>query len=231
MKVHCNSEYEKAAMQKSENSLSKANEDSIVWELIKAGDSKAFEKVFRLHYSSLLNYGMRFNKDEEEIKDCIQTLFLTIWERKGHLGSSDSIRNYLLASLRRLILKRLKDSIRFVDFEGDNLDFQIELSIEASLIHSQTFTENTGLLKKAIEGLPSRQKEALYLKFYDERSFAEIALIMNVSTRAVYKLIYKALESLNKELAPHATREAFYVELSLVFASSAISLVSAGSLS
>jgi len=198
-----------------------------LWNLLKEGNDVAFEKIFKLYYPSLLNYGLRFNKDEEEIKDCIQILFLTIWERKQFLGSLESIRNYLLASLRRLILKRKKTTPLFVglesgdaDSESDESSFHIELSVEVKMIQDQTLRENIAFLQNAIQNLPDRQKEALYLKFYNNQSFADIAAVMDISTRAVYKLIYKALDALNRDLAPHTKNVPFVINvfLSLIFA-------------
>lgn len=173
-----------------------------LWDMLRAGSGEAFEQIFRHYYPSLLNYGLRFNKDDEEVKDCIQILFMNIWERKAFLGNSDSIRNYLLASLRRLILRRAKANPMTIALDDDDSIFHVELSAEMKMIHDQTLKENVISLQNAIQNLPARQKEALYLRFYNDQSFGEIALIMNISTRAVYKLIYKALDALNEELAP-----------------------------
>ncbi|WP_220466303.1 RNA polymerase sigma factor [Dyadobacter psychrotolerans] len=188
-----------------------------LWDSLKAGNYSAFEKIFKLNYPSLFNYGLRFNQDEDEVKDCIQILFLNIWERKEFLGSSDSIRNYLMASLRRLILKRLKSNSIFVELGAENPEFHIELSAESQMIYDQTLTENNNLLQDAIQNLPDRQKEALYLKFYNDRSFADIAAIMNISTRAVYKLIYKALDSLNEELVLQSDKASFLIGSFILF--------------
>ena len=201
---------------------SENREGDLLWNSLKEGSYTAFEKIFKSYYPSLLSYGLRFNKDEEEIKDCIQILFLNIWERKEFLGSSDSIRNYLLASLRRLILKRIKKSIPFVELDFDDANFHIELSFESQMIHDQTLRENIIFLQNAIQNLPDRQKEALYLKFYNDQSFADIAAVMNITTRAVYKLIYKALDSLNEELAPQTKNVPFVLStfLSLIYSAS-----------
>lgn len=184
-----------------------------LWDMLRAGSGEAFEQIFRHYYPSLLNYGLRFNKDEEEVKDCIQILFMNIWERRAFLGNSDSIRNYLLASLRRLILKRAKANPLTIALDDDDSLFHVELSVEMKMIHDQTLKENVISLQRAIQNLPARQKEALYLRFYNDQSFGEIALIMNISTRAVYKLIYKALDALNEELAPQGKNVPFVLSV------------------
>lgn len=225
--VHSNSEHLKTKVFKADP----------LWDSLKEGSNSAFEKIFRLYYPSLLNYGLRFHQDKEEIKDCIQILFLNIWERKQFLGASESVKNYLLASLRRLILKRKKQEPSFVELDSGESDdgrqcsgFNIELSVEVKMIQDQTLRENISTLQNAIHNLPDRQKEALYLKFYNEQSFGDIAAVMNISTRAVYKLIYKALDSLNHELAPQTKNAPFVISifLSLLFSNPIELTVKAG---
>lgn len=171
------------------------------WELLRRGSVSAFETVFKVHYEFLFNYGLRLHEDEDEVKDCIQELFITIWERRQYLGGTTSIRNYLLASLRRLILKRMKSQTGRLEIDADSFHLQVELSAETILIMDQSAAEDVVLLQRSMEKLPARQKEAIYLKYYSERSFSQIAAIMNITPRAVYKLIYKALDTLNAILS------------------------------
>lgn len=185
-----------------------------LWESLKAGETDSFEKIFKEFYRPLLNYGIRFNSDREEVKDCIQILFIKIWERKEYLGESDSIRNYLLASLRRLIIKRMNAAKNtFIGLDDNDIEFHADLSIEAQMIHDQTSLDSINVLQAAIDKLPHRQKEALFLRFYGDQSFADIAEVMNITTRAVYKLIYKALDSLNEDLAPYAKHIPLFLAL------------------
>ncbi len=184
-----------------------------LWESFRQGNEGAFEDIFRQYYPVLFNYGMRITRNEAEAKDCVQSLFLQIWERREFLGPTTSARNYLLASFRRSILKRIGEP--HLLYADDFPDFQVELSIESSLIRSQTELENARLLKMAFERLPARQKEAIFLRFYEEQDFHEIARIMNISTRAVYKLIYKGLDNLQSYLGTNSIDIAYLLVLLL----------------
>ncbi len=185
-----------------------------LWVSLRNGDLSSFELVFNEYYASLFNYGCRLNKDSEEVKDCIQILFLQIWERKEHLGDSDNIRNYLFASLRRLIIKRIQSEKNiFVALDQENVAFYTDLSIEAKLIEHEANKEEIQALHLALEKLPARQREALFLRFFHNHSFPDIAEIMNISTRAVYKLIYKSLELLNRELLPKPKSVSYLLSL------------------
>ncbi|PWJ56860.1 RNA polymerase sigma factor (sigma-70 family) [Dyadobacter jejuensis] len=199
-------------------SIGRYGEVDPLWKALKEGEVSAYERIFHLYYEPLFNYGCRFHKDSEEVRDCIQMLFLTIWERREFLGSSDNIRNYLFSSLRRLVLKRLKlNQNKFVDMDTSDIDFYADLSFEAVYINDETSGENVLALQEALEKLPARQKEALFLRFYGDHSFGDIAQIMNITTRAVYKLIYKSLEALNRELQPKMKTQNIPYILSILF--------------
>ncbi len=170
------------------------------WESMRSGNPAAFEKIFKHYYPVLFNYGTRLHPEEDEVKDAIQSLFLSIWERRGFLGPTTSVHNYLLASLRRLLHRRSLAIRKLHSIKPADQDFHAELSIESHLIRDQTEREAFRQLNKAFEQLPARQKEAIYLRFYGGQDFAQIALIMDISVRAVYKLIYKGLEHLQQEL-------------------------------
>lgn len=172
-----------------------------LWTDFKEGDEQAYEFIFKNHYNVLFNYGLKLTRNAEETRDCIQQLFAGLWESRQRLGSSNSIRSYLLASLRRMILRRLNDKSRFVNIECVTSEFHVEISAELKYIKDQSETEQVKLLWNVIQKLPDRQKEALYLKYYNDHSSGEIALIMGITTRGVYKLIYKALDHLALEIS------------------------------
>lgn len=49
--------------------------DRSVWSLMLEGNVCAFEKVMQQHFQALYQYGSKFSKDPEFVKDTIQDLF------------------------------------------------------------------------------------------------------------------------------------------------------------
>jgi len=94
----------------------------------------------------------------------------------------------------------LKEKSRYVELDLEKTNFYLEPSAETLLIRDQSIRIRIEKLQKIMNTLPERQKEALYLRFYGELSFSEIAKTMDISTRAVYKLIYKALDNLGCQM-------------------------------
>jgi RNA polymerase sigma factor (sigma-70 family) len=66
----------------------------------------------------------------------------------------------------------------------------VEKETEASL-HSK--------LASLLNELPARQKEAIYLRYYEDMEYKQIAEIMNVNYQSVLNLIQKALNKLRAE--------------------------------
>lgn len=186
-----------------------------LWIAFKKGDEQAYEFMFKHYYKCLLQYGLKINRDTEEVKDCVQQLFAGLWESRLRLGSNNSIKSYLLASLRRIILRRLKVRFQYINIDQISPSFHVETSVEFTYIKQQKEIERAEMLSALIQKLPDRQKEALYLRFYGDHSFSEIAEIMGITTRGVYKLIYKALDHLSLEIAEKKSKVTYLLSLLL----------------
>lgn len=171
--------------------------DSELWEAFKLGDASAYECMFKDNYALLLNYGLKFNRNVVEVEDCVQQLFARLWESRSRLGQNNSIRGYLLASLRRMILRETKRKPMLVDLEVLDFKFMLNHFDENKTLKKINDEETASLVNSLLGKLPGRQKEALYLRYYGDQEFDAIAEVMGITTRAVYKLIYKAMAKLS----------------------------------
>lgn len=176
--------------------------DTEVWKDFKSGSKEAYAYIYRTYVAVLYNYGHKICPNRQLVEDCIQDLFIHLLLHKNRLSDTDSIKYYLFKSLRHAIINKIgahNKEIHPVE-AGDYGDFHVELSHEVKLIEQQFTQERLQLLEKAINNLPARQKEAIFLRFYDNLSYDQIASIMGIDQRSVYKVIYKALEGLQKQL-------------------------------
>jgi len=60
---------------------------------------------------------------------------------------------------------------------------------------------NVGLVRKAVDELPERQRMAMVLAQFEDKSYKEIAEIMKVSLSSVESLIFRARSALRSKLA------------------------------
>jgi len=172
--------------------------DTAIWERFLKGDKLAFEELMKTHFTALFHYGTKFSKEQEFIKDCIQDLFLQLWESRQNLAPVVVVKSYLMASLRRRI-HRATLPIHFSEVLMESKDiFEIEFSIEEKFIQNESTLALTLKIKYAIEMLPKRQKEVIYLKFFQELEREQIAKIMDIAPQTVSNLLQMAVKQLKK---------------------------------
>lgn len=165
-----------------------------MWEDFKAGDRAAFDHLYQTNIQSLIRYGRKITDDRSMVQDCIQDLFVELWESRKSIAQANSIKYYLLKSLRYKIVRQLQgecsetlDETQF-PIHHDNAENSL-LRQETSLLHSRQLTA-------ALSKLPKRQREAIYLRYFEELDNEAVAEVMGVNYQSACKFIYTALKTL-----------------------------------
>ena len=165
---------------------------------LQQNDEQALAAIMRKYYTALYNYGARFTNDEALVKDCIQEVFISLWQRRETAAEILSPRYYLLRAVKNKVLKSLhQHTIRVGTMEGESAyDFLQEFSIEKLIIDKQMSEEQATILRKTMAQLTKRQHELIYLKFYQHLDHAQIAGLMNLSRQSVYNLLHETIQKL-----------------------------------
>ncbi|NSL87129.1 RNA polymerase sigma factor [Chitinophaga solisilvae] len=176
---------------------------SSLWERFLEGDRHAFAEIYDSHIDHLFHYGMHFCQDKERVRDCIQDLFQDLWLSREHLTTSiRHIRYYLISSLRRRLLRSLQKDRRWQHRESwEAFEFEFTYPQENKIILEETAAEQQRLLQQALAGLTRRQREAIYLRFYQSLSYEEVAGIMSMQVDSVYNTVSKAISILKKNIS------------------------------
>jgi RNA polymerase sigma factor (sigma-70 family) len=171
-----------------------------VWAEFRNSNRKALDYIFEKHVRLLYIYGGKISKDQGLVEDCIQDLFTELWNKRKILGDTDNIKFYLFKSLRRKIVRRLSADQRLLgeQLKENILDKEVEFPIEFNIIQEQISNEREMLMKRALAALSERQREAIYLKFYEKLAYQQIAGVMDIDLKSTYNIIGKAIDSLRK---------------------------------
>ena len=173
------------------------SEEEQLWKHFTGGNEKALEELIRVFGKPLALYGRKLVKDDLLIQDCIQEVYIQLWQYRSGLRQVTEIRPYLFTCLRRKIITNLKRESIFVSGNQDEESpFLAEFSIETRLIQDETEAERVQILNRFINQLPRRQKEAIYLRFFENMSNDEIAEVMGIKYQTATNLIHEALASL-----------------------------------
>ena len=165
---------------------------------LQQNDEQALAAIMRKYFNALYNYGARFTSDDALIKDCIQEVFISLWQRRENAASILSPRYYLLRAVKNKVLKSLhQQNRRAGSLESvEDYDFLQEFSVETLIIDKQLSEEQTATLRKTLAQLSKRQHELIYLKFYQHLDHAQIAGLMNLSRQSVYNLLHETIQKL-----------------------------------
>lgn len=173
--------------------------ESANWLAFRQGDREAFHQLYVAHYEVLLNYGCRFGLPAEWVEDTIQDLFVELWQYRTTLSETTSVRFYLLRSLRNQLSRHRRMPV-FTTVESEQLPFAIEFSFEQQWIDSLEEKQQNEVVQQALNALTPRQREVLYLRFFNDLDYPQIAEVMGLSYQATRNQVYLALKAIREQL-------------------------------
>lgn len=170
-------------------------DDATYWRQIQNSDRAGMEVLYVKYTQELFRLGMSIKGDRSLVKDCIQEVFLKIWQYRHTIKATDNIKLYLFKCLSNKIHKEVgKDKKRYGHLNaelGDDLHYEQETEVGNLL-------ERRKSLMEAMESLPARQHEVIHLLYYENHSYEDISIIMGINVQSVYTLAWKALANLKK---------------------------------
>lgn len=167
------------------------------WIATLKGSSEAFESLYDFVYRELFAYGMMLGYSREAVKDGIQHLFLELWEKRDRLSPVDNIKSYLMTWLRRILNdhRLLDEKLALINYRSnDNAP-----SHETVLIQLESVRETSSRLSQALKSLTPKQRQVIDLKFFQNKSYEQIAAETGNSQRTIYNLVYESIKILKKK--------------------------------
>lgn len=172
-------------------------EEKDTWQEFLEGSKKALSEIFLNYHDDLFRYGKRLTSHNEIVKDCIQDLFLRLWKNRNNLKYVQQIKPYLLKSLRNHLI----DSLEFLkpytplDIESDS-SFIVNFSTEDFLPDERVDEEKRLKVVQSLNKLTPRQREIIYLRYFEELDFTTIAHVMGMNIQSVRNVIFRGMQTL-----------------------------------
>ncbi|RFS26633.1 RNA polymerase sigma factor [Chitinophaga silvatica] len=170
-------------------------EELHIWNAYREGDQNALATIYTNYFDLLMEYGIRLTGDVEVVSDALHDLFLKLWANRSAQGEVAQIKAYLLVSLRHIIFNLLKKQKKTQNHSPEDFE-NFELQFQWPDNDADLYKEHREKLMMALNQLPARQKEIIYLRYVQEMEYADIATAMDITLNSSYKLVHKAIESL-----------------------------------
>lgn len=185
------------------NSLLTTLTDEELWASTRTNHEPAFTQLMQRYARRLILYGRKWSADEELVKDCVQDVFTELWLQRGKTGTIESVRAYLLASVRHRIGRLAKRTQRFgVRLnEATENEFTITFSVEDAWVADEESRIRIERLNQYVNRLPARQREVIYLKFHQNLTQSQIAQVMGIHYQSVSNLLQRTMTTLRDEFS------------------------------
>ena len=170
--------------------------DQIIWENFLCGDDEAYTYIYREYSQALYAYGMHFTSDKGLVEDCIQDVFIKIFQNRKHLQSTDNIKLYLFISLKNKLFNIFRKDIKYSQIDSLEPVFAAEYTIEDEIIENEKEQFLNEKMIRMLEVLSPRQKEIIYYRFVEGLSYEEICQIMDMNYQSTQNLIQRSLKKL-----------------------------------
>jgi len=151
------------------------------------GDNEAFELLLKHNQSKLFTYIFYIVRDEEKANDFFQDTFIKIITKlqDGMYSPSGKFLAWCMRIAHNVIMDEYRNerSSKIVEPTEDNdlsnlkVDSVQETNKEIEFVNSRVLKD----VKKMMNKLPASQREVVYMRFFQQMSFKEIAATTNVS--------------------------------------------------
>ncbi len=169
------------------------------------GDDEAFRLLFERHHRLAYSVIYRQLGNQSQAEDLVQEAFMRVYRAAAGYQPAAKFSTWFYTVVTNLCLNfkrdRARDRLRLLDGgeEGDNPLEQIARAQDDNDDMDER-EKRSRAVREAIQGLPDNQRMALILSRYEEKSYEEIAEIMDTTVAAVKSLTSRARETLRGKL-------------------------------
>lgn len=179
--------------------------DFALMERIGAGDHEAFRELVERHQNAVIGTVAKMLGNASESEDIAQQVFLRIWRNAKRYRPDAKFTTYLYTITRNLVFNESRRKSRKKEVSSDEREENSNQLIEASPDRQPDAELLQAELQKAVDdaiaALPETQRMAVVLRRYEQLSYDEIAVVLELSVSAVKSLLFRARTTLRESLS------------------------------
>ena len=172
--------------------------DMLAWQ---AGEEAAFDRLVVAYSPRLFALFTRFLGPVPEREDMVQETFLRVLRARASYQPTARFSTWLYRIAFNLSVNRSQRTRPTTSLDASPSAPPAQPHDEPPDSHLER-DDVVRAVRAAIAALPETQRAALILARYEELSFAEIAVVLGSTEKAVKSLVHRARENLRVELAP-----------------------------
>lgn len=160
--------------------------DDVLVSLYLGGNNRAFDVLLDRHKERLFAYIRFIVRSSEVAEDIFQETFLKaiVTLQRGGYSGNGRFSAWLTRIAHNLIIDLFRQDRNDKVVSADSTDYDIlndstlsEKTVEDSIVNQQTLVD----IRNLVNRLPMNQREVVFMRYYQNLSFKEIASITGVS--------------------------------------------------
>lgn len=169
-------------------------------------DIQLFNALFSKYQRRFIHFAVSYVCDMSAAEDIVMESFLYYWENRDSIAKEANLPAYILTVIKNKSLNYLRSQAIHAKAE-DHIRLHHDRMLQANLISLEACdpqelfsSEAERIVKEALSTLPKLTREIFIKSRFENQSYKEIALQLNLSERAVESHISKALKVLRLAL-------------------------------
>ena len=162
------------------------------------GDDNGIVEIIRDYKDGLILFLNRYVNNIHIAEELAEDTFFRLVTRKPRFAANHSFKTWLYTIGRNIAINYIKRADRVSDIPIEDLEnlYADEHSLERTYLQEETKI----IVHRALSKINAEYSQVLYLKFFEDLSNEQIAVVMRKTKRQVENLIYQAKHSLKSEL-------------------------------
>lgn len=136
---------------------------------------------------------LRITTNTADAEDIVQEALIRIWKKREQWDEIESLETYGLAITRNIALDYIKKSKTVLHVPLDN-------EIPAKEYDKLQAQERINLIRNMMDSLPEKQRTAMQLRDFEEKTYKEVAEIMDISEQQVKVNIFRARQFIKQKI-------------------------------
>lgn len=169
-----------------------------LWHRFREGDDAAFAELYTLNVDAMLDYGLHFTPIRDQVKDVVQDVFVSIYNKRDKIVDVENVRLYLFVALKNGLFSLFNKDKRYYQIDTMEPVFTLEDSAEETYMGFEREAEQQRQIRQMLSLLSPRQREVIYYRFTEGMSFDEICVLMQMNTQSVRNLLHRSITKIRE---------------------------------
>lgn len=178
--------------------------DEAIIQLIEAGrEQEAFERLVTAYRRRVFGLGYSILRDRAAAEDLAQEVFVKLWQALPRYDGRAQLSTWIYAITRNTAVSALRARRRSVSMSDAGVLAEVE-----GIAAAPAAEPEDARLRRQVDKLPEKQRQAVTLYYLDERPVSEVAEMMGLPVNTVKTHLHRARASLAAALGSARAEEA-----------------------